>query len=109
MSDQTATQIFNEELPTKLANNADSVKKVDAIYQFNIDGDNGGTWTVDLTKDGDFVSEGASDDADCTVTMKEEDFISMWNGKLPGAQAFMTGKLKISGDMGLAMKLQKII
>ncbi len=109
MSDLTATQIFNDELPSKLESNADSVKKVDAIYQFNIDGDNGGTWTVDLTKDGDFVSEGESDDADCVVSMKEADFVSMWNGKLPGAQAFMTGKLKIKGDMGLAMKLQKII
>ncbi len=109
MSDLTATQIFNEDLPAKLEKNADSVTKVNAVYQFNISGDNGGTWTVDLTKDSDFVSEGASDDADCTVTMKEDDFIAMWDGSLPGTQAFMTGKLKIAGDMGLAMKLQKII
>ena len=109
MSDLNAAQIFNEDLPTKLNSNAESVRKVDAIYQFDIDGDHGGTWTVDLTKESDFVSEGGTEDADCTVSMKEEDFVSMWNGKLPGAQAFMTGKLKIKGDMSLAMKLQKII
>lgn len=109
MSDITAAQIFNVDLPAKLTANAESVKTVNAIYQFNIDGDNGGTWVVDLTKDGDFVSEGPSDSPNCTVVMKEQDFIDMWQGKLPGAQAFMMGKLKIQGDMGLAMKLQKFI
>lgn len=109
MSDLTAQQIFGEDLPNKLEANADSVTSVNAIYQFNIDGDNGGTWVVDLTKDTNFVSEGGSDDADCTVSMKEADFVDMWSGKLPGPQAFMMGKLKIQGDMGLAMKLQKFI
>ena len=40
MSDLTAAQIFNEDLPAKLESNADSVTKVNAVYQFNIDGDN---------------------------------------------------------------------
>ena len=109
MSDLTATKIFGEDLPSSLEANADSVTSVNAVYQFNIDGDNGGTWTVDLTKEKDFVSEGAADDPDCTVSMKEGDFVDMWEGKLPGPQAFMMGKLKIQGDMGLAMKLQKFI
>lgn len=109
MSDLTAQQIFGENLPNKLESNADSVRKVDAVYQFNIDGDNGGTWLVDLTKESGFVSEGGSEDADCVVSMKESDFVDMWEGKLPGPQAFMMGKLKIQGDMGLAMKLQKFI
>lgn len=109
MSDLTAAQIFGEDLPAKLEKNADSVTSVNAVYQFDIDGDNGGTWIVDLTKDSDFVSEGPTDDPDCTVAMKESDFVDMWNGKLPGPQAFMMGKLKIQGDMGLAMKLQKFL
>ncbi len=109
MSDLTASHIFAETLPTKLEANAESVRTVNAIYQFNIDGDNGGTWVVDLTKENDFVSEGPSESPDCTVSMKEADFVSMIEGKLPGPQAFMMGKLKIQGDMGLAMKLQKFI
>ena len=109
MADQTAAEIFNVAMPAKLNATADSVKTVNAVYQFEIDGDNGGTWTVDLTKDSDFVSEGEADSPDCTVQMKESDFVAMWNGSLPGAQAFMMGKLKIKGDMGLAMKLQKFI
>ena len=109
MADLTAQQIFNEQLPAKLEANADTVTDVNAVYQFNIDGDNGGTWTVDLTKDSDFVSEGAADSPDCTVSMKESDFVDMWNGDLSGANAFMFGKLTISGSMQLATKLQKFI
>jgi len=108
MSDLTAKQIFDDILPDKLEGN-EKAKAVGAVYVFNIEGDHGGTWTIDLTKDTDFVTEGDSDDVQCTVKMKESDFVDMWNGKLPGAQAFMMGKLKIEGDMGLAMKLQNFL
>jgi putative sterol carrier protein len=43
-----------------------------------------------------------------TITMKEGDYLDMINGKLNGQMAFMTGKLKIAGDMGLALKLQSL-
>jgi putative sterol carrier protein len=109
MSDLTASEIFNEEMPAKLEKNAASVKTINAVYQFDIDGPTGGSWTVDLTKDGEFVSAGPHTAPNCTVKMKEEDFVNMWEGKLPGPQAFMMGKLKVQGDMGLAMKLQKLL
>jgi putative sterol carrier protein len=48
-------------------------------------------------------------DADCTVKMEFSDFDDLVNGKLDGMTAFMTGKLKIEGDMGVAMKLQSIL
>ncbi len=109
MSELTAQEIFGEILPAKLEGN-EKAKSVNAVYVFNIDGPTGGTWTVDLKSDGDdIVSEGASDDVQCTVNMKEADFVKLWEGKLPGAQAFMMGKLKIQGDMGLAMKLQNFL
>lgn len=104
----TAQEIFNETLPGKLEDN-DKVSDIDSVYQFNITGDDGGSWTVDFTQDNAEVSEGESDDADVTIEMKDGDFVDMWNGKLPGAQAFMMGKIKIQGDMGLAMKLQSFM
>jgi putative sterol carrier protein len=47
--------------------------------------------------------------ADCTLRMDFSDFSDMISGKLDGMTAFMTGKLKIEGDMGVAMKLQSIL
>ena len=47
--------------------------------------------------------------ADCTITMDFGDFADLIGGKLDGMTAFMTGKLKIEGDMGVAMKLQSIL
>lgn len=47
--------------------------------------------------------------ADCTIKMAFDDFAALIGGQLDGMTAFMTGKLKIEGDMGVAMKLQSIL
>ena len=49
------------------------------------------------------------EDADCTMKISMDDFIAMTQGELDGTTAFMTGKLKIEGDMGIAMKLQGVL
>lgn len=54
------------------------------------------------------VKAGKHPSPNITLTMKESDYLDMINGKLNGQMAFMTGKLKISGDMGLALKLQSL-
>ena len=43
------------------------------------------------------------------MNMKSDDFIKMASGQLKPTTAFMTGKLKIKGDMGAAMKLEKVL
>lgn len=109
MSETSAREIFEETLPNKLEDDPDKAKATDAIYVFNLTGDDGGTWTLNFKKDDDFVSEGDTDDAECTVTMSDSDFVDMWNGDLNPAQAFMMNKISIEGNMGLAMKLQNFI
>jgi putative sterol carrier protein len=52
------------------------------------------------------IQRGKHASPNITITMKESDYLDMINGKLNGQMAFMTGKLKIAGDMGLALKLQ---
>ena len=54
------------------------------------------------------VKHGKHASPNITITMKEVDYLDMINGKLNGQMAFMTGKLKIAGDMGLAMKMQSL-
>ena len=48
------------------------------------------------------------EDADCTITSSQETFERIVDGALNPTSAYMTGKLKIKGDMGAAMKLQKL-
>lgn len=47
--------------------------------------------------------------ADCTISLSKADFEAMAQGKLDPTMAFMTGRLKINGDMGVAMKLQPLL
>jgi len=75
-------------------------------YVFDIDG--AGEWTVAVDDGHVSVTEGASPDADCTITSSEENFERIVVGELNPTSAYMTGKLKVKGDMGAAMKLQKL-
>jgi putative sterol carrier protein len=75
-------------------------------YVFDIDG--AGQWTVAVDDGRVSVTEGASADADCTITSSAENFERIVARELNPTSAFMTGKLKVKGDMGAAMKLQKL-
>jgi putative sterol carrier protein len=74
-------------------------------YLFEIDGV--GKWTVDVQDGNLTVTEGVAD-ADATISASEENFEKMVAGELNPTTAYMSGKLKIKGDMGAAMKLQKL-
>jgi putative sterol carrier protein len=101
--------VFEKHLPSRLAAKPDVVAKINAVYQFNISGAGGGSWVVDCTAPGGKIEPGAAANARCTVAATDQDFLSILNGKLNPQMAFMSGKLKIQGDMGLAMKLQLIL
>jgi putative sterol carrier protein len=105
---QTVRDVFERHMPERLKAKPDVVAKINAIYQFNISGDGGGSWAVDCTAPGGAVAPGQSGSARCTVAMAEQDFLNLVNGKLNPQMAFMSGKLKIQGDIGLALKLQQI-
>ena len=74
-------------------------------YLFDIDG--AGQWHVTVDDGAIEVKEG-SGDADCTISTSEENFMKIVSGEQNPTTAYMTGKLKIKGDMGAAMKLQKL-
>jgi putative sterol carrier protein len=90
-----------------LAARADASKTagMNNSYLFDIDG--AGQWKVDVRDGTVDVTEGAAD-ADVTLLASEDDFIKIVNGEQNPTSAYMTGKLKIKGDMGAAMKLQKL-
>jgi len=55
------------------------------------------------------VSDGEGQSADCTISVALDDFEKMVKGELDGTSAFMQGKLRVAGDMGLAMKLGPVL
>lgn len=105
----TGEEIFNGKIAEKLNANIDKVKSINSVYQFELTGDNPETWTIDLTRDSNFVSKGPSEKAACTVTIKTDDLADIVEKKLNPQMAFMTGKLKVKGNMGLALKLGSIL
>jgi len=74
-------------------------------YVFEIDG--AGTWKVDVQDGSVSVTDGGGD-ANATMSASEETFEQIASGDMNATTAYMTGKLKIKGDMGAAMKLQKL-
>jgi len=74
-------------------------------YLFDIEG--AGKWKVDVQDGNVSVTEDA-EDADVTISTSEETFEKITSGEQNATSAYMTGKLKVKGDMGAAMKLQKL-
>ena len=87
---------------------ADKIQGMNAVYQFNISGDDGGEWNVSVADGSLTVGEGTIDSPSITLTIDAQNFADLIAGKLNGQTAFLTGKLKIQGDMTLAMKLQSV-
>ena len=76
-----------------------------ATYNFEIDG--AGTWLVDVDDGRVSVSEDGGD-ADCTISASSETFMKIARREQNPTAAYMSGKLKVKGDIGQAMKLQKL-
>ncbi|KAF3423409.1 hypothetical protein E2986_03210 [Frieseomelitta varia] len=106
-SDEKIAQIF-EVIRANL--NSDLVNKTGAIFQFNVKGNEAGTWFLDLkTGQGSAGRGEPSQSPDATLTMDSDNFFAMFSGKLKPTSAFVLGKLRISGDLQKAMKLEKLM
>src|SRR5262249_23537475 len=99
-------KLFNEEIPAMVAKNADGAKQIGAKFQFNITGEGGGEWYLNLTDSdgGPSTMAGNPGTADCTMTLTTEDFQKVHeNPQANGMALFFAGKLKVDGNTMLAM------
>ena len=96
-------QEFFAALPEK----ADPEKTAGMQNTYVFDVEDVGQWTVAVDDGTVTVTEGAGE-ADCTITASEETLVKIATGEANPTTAYMTGKLKIQGDMGAALKLQKL-
>lgn len=78
---------------------------VKAVIQYDITGEGGATYHVNIADGKCTLAGGPAASPTLTLTMPAQDWLDMVSGKLNGQMAFMSGKLKLKGDMGLAMKL----
>ncbi len=86
----------------------DKAAGLDAIIQFDLVGDDAAQYWVHMKNGELHVASGQADAPNMTVTATAQDFAAMVRGDTGAIQSFMSGRLKVKGDMTLAMKLQSI-
>ena len=83
----------------------EKAKDVEAVIQYHLTGEEGGDWIITI-KDGQCtVEEGVAENPTLTLEADAQDYKNVILGKLDGMAAFMQGKLKLKGNLNLAMKL----
>jgi len=82
-----------------------------AVFKFVLSGDNGGTWTLDLRKGtrSDFVSRGDDPKADASIHVAAADWLALTGGRMNPMRAFMSGKIRVDGDLKLAVNLPNVV
>ena len=83
----------------------DKASGTSAVIQYDISGDGGGIWNAVIKDGACTVNQGAATNPNLTLAIAAQDWLDMLSGKQSGQMLFMSGKLKVKGDMGLAMKL----
>ncbi len=86
----------------------DAAAGLDATFQFDISGDETGQWHLVVKDQQCRIVEGSHDSPNVTFSMASNDFIEMMTGKLSGQAAFFSGKLRVSGDLMLAQRLESL-
>jgi hypothetical protein len=105
---QSAQELFNEQIPSALTKNADKAREIGAVYLFKITGDDGGSWTVDLSSNPPTCTSGDKGNAQCTIEVAHGDFKQMLANPALGMQLYFQGKLRVTGNPMLATKLQQL-
>ena len=95
-----------ESLPSKL--DKDAAENLDAVYQFELLGTQGGQYHLLVHNGTCIVKDGPHADPHVTLSMTENDCIGVLNGQLSGMMMAMSGRLQVTGDIGLAMQLKSL-
>ena len=95
-----------EEMPKVL--NPAAAAGMNKVFQWNITGDEAGKWALQIANGEGKIIPGGVEKPDITFTVSDNDWLAISEGKLDPMNAFMTGKLKVAGDMMLAMKVPNL-
>ena len=102
---ETVQQVFDA-MPAHFL--PDQAPGMNAIVQFDLSGDGGGQWYVTIANGALNVSTGQTPNPNLRLSTSAQNYLAIINGELKPMAAFMQGKVKVKGDMGLVMKLQNL-
>jgi len=105
MKPTTVKELF-QALPSKL--DKEAAEDIDAVYQFDLSGSQGGQYQLLVQNGACVVTEGTHTNPHVTLSVDGEDCVKLLNGQLSGQAIFMSGRLQISGNLGLAMQLKSL-
>lgn len=102
MSDTTVSDFISRMLAAFVPEKAAGI---DATIQVKLTGAQPGEWFLTIKDNQCTINQGLANAPKLTATADSGDFIKIFSGQLDGMQAFMQGKIRIAGDMSLALKL----
>ena len=100
-----AKEVFTE-IQNRIKSHPEKSADLNATYQFDLSGE---SWTLQIANGAPTLTQGPAQSPNTTLIASTDDWMSIATGKLNPVTAFMQQKLKVKGDMGLAMKLQGLL
>jgi putative sterol carrier protein len=104
LSTKTARQLI-EEMPETFR--PERAGRAAAVVQFHISGDGGGDWFVTIKDKACTVTEGVTQSADATIRVDAGDYVALSSGQLSSTKAFMSGKVKATGNVALLQRMDR--
>jgi len=101
----TVKEVF-EAMPASFQKGA--AAGLNAVFQFDITGDGGGRWYAEIRGGELSVVEGERPNPDVLLTASAADYLAVSEGRMGNMAAFASGKVKVKGNLGLAMKMPSI-
>ncbi|MDP5275413.1 SCP2 sterol-binding domain-containing protein [Chengkuizengella axinellae] len=93
----------------KVKANPEHIEGMNCVYQFDVSGEDEGIYVIKLSNGNITYSEGAAENPSCTFQLSSKNLIKLIHGNLNATTAFMMGKLKVKGNLSLAMKLEAVL
>ncbi len=88
--------------------NPSAAQGLDVVIQYDISGDGGGKWHIKIKDGACKIQEGSNESPDVTLIMPDETWLAIVNKETDGMQAFMSGQLKVAGDIMIAQRIEQL-
>lgn len=107
--DKMSLEEIWEEIDRRINEYPEFIEEMNASYSIHLTGEDSGIYGLKFTDGVAEVIGDGIDGADCSLTMSVDNFKKLLQGNLNSTTAFMTGRLKVKGNIGLALKLESLL